>query len=100
MNNGKFKIELTEAEILEIIKKDKTLQEQILKTIEASSKEDIAIEYLEGLSPEEYCKVVANTAYDPYQKAKKNLMDTSFKEHDSWDEVMVCLFNTVKFTSY
>ena len=34
MDNGKFKIELTEAEILEIIKKDKTLQEQILKTIE------------------------------------------------------------------
>ena len=80
MDNGKFKIELTEAEILEIIKKDKTLQEQILKTIEASSKEDIAIEYLEGLSPEEYCKVVANTAYDPYQKAKKNLISVQTEE--------------------
>ena len=57
------------------------------------------LKFLESLSPEEYCKVVSNTAYYAYEKAKKNLVDSSFKEHDSWDEVMVCLYNTVKFTS-
>ena len=100
MKEGKYNLEITQEQILEILKKDESLKETILKDIKESTEKEIALKYMEGLSPEEFCKMVANTGYDTYCKAKENIIKNSFKEDDLWDEVMINLYNTVKFTNY